>query len=54
MNRRNFLRSITAATATGLARLPRAEATVPQTKITRVRIYQPPNLNRLFNQSNML
>ena len=34
--------------------LPRAEATLPQTKITRVRIYQPPNLNQLFNQSNML
>jgi galactonate dehydratase len=52
MNRRSFLKSMAAATA--LAGLPRAEAGLPQAKITRVRIYQPPNLNQLFNQSNML
>src|SRR5215831_15035694 len=53
MNRRQFLKSITAATA-ALGGLPYAEAGVPKAKITRVRIYQPPNVNQLFNQSNML
>jgi galactonate dehydratase len=37
-----------------LSRTPKAEAALPPVKITRVRIYQPPNLNQLFNQSNML
>jgi galactonate dehydratase len=27
---------------------------LPKAKITRVRIYRPPNLNLLFNQSNMV
>jgi L-alanine-DL-glutamate epimerase-like enolase superfamily enzyme len=54
MNRRQFLKSMTAASAATLAGLPLAKAALPQTKITRVRIYQPPNLNQLFNQSNML
>src|ERR1700688_967282 len=54
MNRRLFLKSMAAASTTALAGLPRAEAALPQAKITRVRIYQPPNLNQLFNQSNML
>ena len=45
---------MTAAAATAAVGLPHAEAALPQTKITRVRIYQPPNLNQLFNQSNML
>lgn len=31
-----------------------SEAALPKAKITRVRIYEPPNVNRLFNQSNML
>src|SRR5215831_7688427 len=53
MNRRQFLKSITAATA-ALGGLPYAEGNVPKAKITRVRIYQPPNVNQLFNQSNML
>ena len=43
-----------AASAAALAGPRRAEAALPQAKITRVRIYQPPNLNQLFNQSNML
>jgi L-alanine-DL-glutamate epimerase-like enolase superfamily enzyme len=30
------------------------EASLPKAKITRVRIYQPPNLNQLLNQSNMV
>ena len=42
------------------ARQPRRAAAAPRSgglprgKITRVRIYEPPNLNPLFNQSNML
>ena len=31
-----------------------AEAALPKAKITRVRIYEPPNLNQLFNQSTMI
>jgi galactonate dehydratase len=54
MNRRRFLESMTAAAATAVVGLRNAGAALPQIKITRVRIYQPPNLNQLFNQSNML
>src|SRR5437867_12296713 len=54
MNRRCFLKSLAAASASAITGLPRAEAALPILKITRVRIYQPPNLNQLFNQSNML
>src|SRR5713101_7507891 len=54
MNRRSFLKSLVVAPAACLVRPPRAEATLPKAKITRVRIYQPPNLNQLFNQSNMI
>ena len=43
-----------AVSAAGLGFQERAGATLPAVKITRVRIYQPPNLNQLFNQSNML
>ncbi len=52
MTRRSLLKSLAAAPAAVLAR--RAEAALPKAKITRVRIYKPPNLNQLFNQSNML
>jgi len=53
VNRRSFLTS-TAAVA-GLATRPRAaRAAIPKMKITRVRIYRPPQLNELFNQSNMV
>jgi galactonate dehydratase len=31
-----------------------SEAALPKAKITRVRIYEPPNVQRLVNQSNML
>jgi L-alanine-DL-glutamate epimerase-like enolase superfamily enzyme len=54
MQRRSFLKSLAAAPAVCLLRPPRAEAALPKTKITRVRIYKPPNHNELFNQSNML
>ena len=54
MKRRSFLKSLAALPAACLA-LPRlAEAALPKTRITRVRIYKPPDLNPLFNQSNML
>src|SRR5437867_5471229 len=54
MNRRCFLKSLAAASASAITGLPRAEAALPAAKITRVRIYKPPNLNELFNQSNMM
>src|SRR5260370_20482191 len=54
MNRRHFLKSMAAASAAVLTGLPRAVAALPAVRITRVGIYQPPNLNQLFNQSNML
>ena len=51
MNRRSFLKTLGAAGAF----LPGcAEAALPKAKITRVRIYQPPNLNVMINQSNMV
>jgi L-alanine-DL-glutamate epimerase-like enolase superfamily enzyme len=37
-----------------LARPPLAEGALPKAKITRVRIYEPPNINRIFNQSTMI
>ncbi len=52
MNRRAFLQSLAVA---GVAARPRrAEAALPKAKITRVRIYRPPDLNPNFAQSNML
>jgi L-alanine-DL-glutamate epimerase-like enolase superfamily enzyme len=55
MNRRSFLKSLAAApAAAALVRPKPADAALPQAKITRVRIYRPPNLNELFNQSNMV
>jgi galactonate dehydratase len=54
MTRRTFLSSLAAASAVTVSRPPNAEASLPPVKITRIRIYQPPNLNQLFNQSNMV
>lgn len=54
MKRRSFLKSLAGATVAGLARPRRVDAALPKAKITRVRIYKPPNLNQLFNQSNMV
>jgi galactonate dehydratase len=54
MNRRTFLRALAAAPALGFASPFDAWADLPKAKITRVRIYRPPNLNPLFNQSNMV
>src|SRR5208282_2040491 len=48
MNRRSILKSILAAPLATRA----ARASVPKMKITRVRVYTPPNPNPLFNQSD--
>ena len=53
MNRRNFLKALAAAPAVTLS-LPRLQASVPKMKITRVRVYSPPNPNPLFNQSDLV
>ncbi len=54
-NRRAFLKTLAAAPAAiHLARPTIAEAALPKAKITRIRIYKPPNLNELFNQSTMI
>ncbi len=54
MNRRTFLQAAAALPAVSLLRPARAFAALPAAKITRVRIYRPPELNQLFNQSNMV
>ena len=54
MNRRSFLTSAAVAAAGGAAGLPPAKAAIAKMKITRVRVYTPPELNTLFNQSNMV
>jgi L-alanine-DL-glutamate epimerase-like enolase superfamily enzyme len=54
MNRRTFLKAVAAAPALGLVSPFEARADLPKARITRVRIYRPPNLNPLFNQSNMV
>jgi galactonate dehydratase len=54
VNRRTFLKSLAVAPAIGLLRPSPALAELPKAKITRVRIYRPPDLNPLFNQSNMV
>ena len=54
MKRRTFLKSLAAVPAAGLAAQRPLNAAFPKAKITRVNIYEPPNLNRLFNQSNMV
>jgi L-alanine-DL-glutamate epimerase-like enolase superfamily enzyme len=67
MNRRSFLSSISAGLAAAPAALRPGEAaaaplpqtkpvsrSLPRGKITRVRIFEPPTPNRLFNQSNMV
>jgi L-alanine-DL-glutamate epimerase-like enolase superfamily enzyme len=48
------LKALSAAPALGILRPRMASAELPKAKITRVRIYRPPNFNPLFNQSNMV
>jgi galactonate dehydratase len=52
MNRRTLFKSLAAASSAALVSAPRALAGVPKSKITRVRVYTPPNPNPLFNQSD--
>src|SRR5882762_1430279 len=54
MNRRTFVKSLAATSIAGVTGLRRAQASVPKTKITRVRVYAPPNPNPLFNQSDLV
>ena len=54
MFRRSFLKSLAVAPVAGLVRPRCLEAALPKAKITRVNIYEPPNVNRWFNQSNMV
>src|SRR5258705_12293289 len=54
VNRRTFFKGLAAAPAVCLWRPADAAADLPKAKITRVRVYRPPDLNPLFNQSNML
>jgi galactonate dehydratase len=51
MNRRSFFKTLAAASAAPMA-FPLLNAAVPKMKITRVRVYLPPNPNPLFNQSD--
>ena len=53
MNRRTFLRTLAASSAAGAAG-PLVQAALPKMKITRVRVYAPPNPNPLFNQSDLV
>jgi len=53
MNRRHFLQTAVAGTAAVL--LPRtADAALPKAKVTKVSIFEPPDVNPLFNQSNLV
>src|SRR5690242_13126984 len=54
MDRRSFFRSLAAVSAVSAAEPPRAIAATPKMKITRVRVYAPPNPNPLFNQSDQV
>jgi L-alanine-DL-glutamate epimerase-like enolase superfamily enzyme len=54
MNRRSFLDCAATFAAGSLVKPTPARAATPKMKITRVRVYQPPDLNTLFNQSNMV
>src|SRR5205085_3656358 len=51
MNRRRFLTSLAAAPAAVLLDRSHAPAALPTAKVTKVSIYEPPDLNPLFNQS---
>ena len=56
MDRRTFLKTGGAASALGFVPplAVRSAADALTAKVTRVRIYRPPDFNPLFNQSNML
>ncbi|HEX4796440.1 MAG TPA: mandelate racemase/muconate lactonizing enzyme family protein [Humisphaera sp.] len=54
MKRRTFLKSLVAASCATLLRPQPTFAALPKAKITKVTAYAPPNLNILFNQSNIV
>ncbi len=54
MNRRTFAKSLVATSIVSATGLPRVQASVPKTRITRIRVYAPPNPNPLFNQSDLV
>jgi galactonate dehydratase len=54
VHRRTFFRSLAAVSAAATVKPPRAHAAVSKTKITRVRVYAPPEPNPLFNQSDLV
>jgi L-alanine-DL-glutamate epimerase-like enolase superfamily enzyme len=54
MQRRKFLKSLAGTAGAALALPHFAEAALPKAKVTRIRVYKPPELNELFNQSNMV
>src|SRR5215217_7198932 len=54
MDRRSFLKQLTAITGSTAALPAITEAALPKAKITRVRIYKPQDFNPTFNQSNMV
>jgi galactonate dehydratase len=55
MQRRAFFKSIAATSAAvGIANVPRLQAAPGKMKITRVRAYETPSPNPLFNQSDMV
>ncbi len=54
MDRRAFLKAMAATGGAALSGLTHLEAALPQVTITKVRIFTPPNLNQIFNQSNMV
>ncbi|MGC1296359.1 MAG: hypothetical protein WA869_15100, partial [Alloacidobacterium sp.] len=54
MKRRALLKSLSATLAVVATSSLRAFASLPKMKITRVRAFQPPNPNPLFNQSDMV
>jgi len=54
MQRRSFFSSLAAGLTTAAAVPRKAQAAPGKMKITRVRAYQPPNPNPLFNQSDVV
>ena len=54
MNRRSFFKGPAAGAAAAAVLAGPSHAAAPKMKITRVRAYVPPDLNPLFNQSNMV
>src|SRR3982751_5988677 len=54
MHRRSFLKSVATGAAVAAPGVPLAHAALPKMKITRVRVYEPPSPNPLFNQADLV